>query len=87
MAPGDRLTLARCGNARCSVGEAVATWTFDDFARRSPMEVQTEDDRYEFLMFNANRRVVGTEATAEQGMTTLRFSSGTVVSVTVRASR
>lgn len=86
MAPGERLTLERCGNARCSVGAAVAEWTFDDFARHSPAEVKAEGDRYGFLLFNGNKGVVGTEAILEHGLTTIRFSSGAIVTVELRSS-
>ena len=88
MAAGDRLRLQRCGNTRCSVSAAVKVWTSDDFAQHSPAEVDAEDDRYSFLISNDDRvGVVGAEATAEQGVTTLRFSSGTVVTVAIRPAR
>ena len=98
MAPGETLYLERCGNARCSIGAPVLTWTFDDFAQHSPAEVNAEGDRYGFLIFNADKGlvrtdkgivspVVGAEATVEHGVTTLRFSSGTILTVTVRSSR
>lgn len=88
MRPGDLLELGRCGNARCSVGAAVATWTFEDF-ERGPTEVATEGDRYEFLAFTDGRRVglVGARASLENGVTTLRFTSGMSVAVEVRAAK
>jgi hypothetical protein len=65
-------------------------WKFDDFAQHSPAEVKTEEDRYSLSLYNdnkdVNKGVVGTDVTTEKGVTTLRFSSGTVVTVTVRAS-
>ena len=87
MAPGERLTLSRCGNARCSVGAPVAEWTFNDFQRRSPMEVNTEGDLYSLLLFDGTRGVVGTDALVEQGATTVRWTSGTVVTVVVRSAQ
>ena len=87
MKLGERLTLERCGNARCSVAAPVAAWTFYDFERHSPADVYTEGDWYEFLLFNGNRGVYGAEAMAENGVTTLRFTSGTTVTVAVRSSR
>ena len=86
MRPGEQLRLERCGNSRCSVSAPVAVWTFDSFEQYSPAEVPAQDDRYSFLLFSGNEDVVGTHATAERGVTTLRFSSGTVVTVTVCAS-
>ena len=98
MAPGEMLSLQRCGNARCSIGASVAEWSFDDFTRHSRAEVNAEGDRYAFLIFNLDKGavrtdkgvvspVVGTEALVEEGVTTLRFSSGTVVTVTIRSPR
>jgi hypothetical protein len=85
MRPGEQLRLERCGNARCSVAATVATWTFDTFEEYSPAEVPMEDDRYVFVLVDGNQGVVGTQVTGERGVTTLRFSSGTFVTATIRS--
>jgi hypothetical protein len=88
MKNAERLSLERCGNDRCSVAAPVTEWTSSDFEQRGRAEVRTESDRYVFLLFNLRngvRGVLGANATVEDGVTILRFESGTTVRVEVRS--
>jgi len=91
---GDRLVLVRCANPLCSTGGPVAEWTFDNFDP-APRELHIEGDpqeggRYEFLAFNTSISgfaLNGAQASAEKGVTTLRFQSGLTVTIEVRLTK
>jgi hypothetical protein len=85
MAPGDRLMLQRCGNDRCSVAAPVAEWVFLEGGGYAPLEFQPTGDRYTLTLFNGGRGVIGSDAAVEGVATVVRFESGTLVHVTVRA--